>query len=110
MPALQHAIDVQKAAGQPVPLSWYRSGVVAAYNAKLVEPTLSFGAGLIEQEPSKQNWALLLQVVRAVARYPSQDELDLMRLMGRTHSFSEKITWNISSPPMPAGCRAKSST
>ena len=29
IPALEHAIDVQKASGQPVPVSWYRSGVVA---------------------------------------------------------------------------------
>jgi hypothetical protein len=90
LPALQHAIDVQKAAGQPVPLSWYRSGVVAAYNAKLVAPTLSFGAGLIGEEPTKQNWSLLIEVVQRVAQFPSQDELDLLRLMARTHSYAEK--------------------
>lgn len=90
LPALQHAIDVQKASGQPVPLGWYRIGVIAAYNAKLVEPTLSFGAGLIQQEPTKQNWALLLEVVQRVASYPAQDELDLMRLMGRTRSYAQK--------------------
>ena len=88
--ALQHAIDVQKASGQPVPVSWYRSGVVAAYNAKLVAPTLSFGAGLIQEEPTTKNWSLLLEVVQRVSNYPSQDELDLMRLMGRTHSFAQK--------------------
>ena len=88
--ALQHAIDVQKASGQPVPVSWYRSGVVAAYNAKLVAPTLSFGAGLIQEEPTTKNWSLLLEVVQRVSNYPSQDELDLMRLMARTHSFAQK--------------------
>ncbi len=90
LPALQHAIDVQKASGQPVPVSWYRSGVIAAYNAKLVAPTLSFGAGLIQAEPTQKNWALLLEVVQRVAQYPAQDELDLMRLMGRTHSYAQK--------------------
>ncbi len=90
LPALQHAIDVQKASGQPVPISWYRSGVVAAYNAKLVDPTLSFGAGLIQQEPTKQNWALLLEVVQRVASYPAQEALDLLRLMGRTQSYAQK--------------------
>lgn len=90
LPALQHAIDAQKAAGQPVPVSWYRSGVVAAYNARMVPPTLAFGAGLIEAEPTQQNWALLLEVVQRVAQYPTQDELDLMRLMGRTHSYAQK--------------------
>lgn len=88
--ALQHAIDVQKASGQPVPVSWYRTGVVAAYNAKLVAPTLSFGSGLIQEEPTQKNWSLLLEVVQRVANYPSQDELDLMRLMGRTHSYAQK--------------------
>ncbi len=90
LPALQHAIDAQKASGQPVPVSWYRSGVVAAYNARLGAPTLAFGAGLIEAEPTQQNWALLLEVVQRVAQYPTQDELDLMRLMGRTHSYAQK--------------------
>lgn len=90
LPALQHAIDVQKASGQPVPVSWYRSGVVAAYGAKLVAPTLSFGAGLIQEEPTEKNWSLLLEVVQRVAQYPTQDELDLMRLMGRTHSYGQK--------------------
>jgi hypothetical protein len=90
LPALQHAIDVQKAAGQPVPVSWYRSGVVAAYNTKLVAPTLSFGAGLIQEEPTQKNWALLIEVVQRVAQFPAQDELDLLRLMGRTHSYAEK--------------------
>ncbi|MDP9057302.1 MAG: hypothetical protein M3N34_08305 [Pseudomonadota bacterium] len=90
LPALQHAIDVQKASGQPVPVSWYRSGVVAAYNAKLVGPTLSFGTGLIQQEPTQKNWSLLLQVVQRVAGYSPQEELDLMRLMGRTHSYGQK--------------------
>lgn len=93
LPALQHAIDVQKASGQPVPVTWYRTGVVSAYNAKLVAPTLSFGAGLIQQEPTKQNWALLLEVVQAVASYPAQEELDLLRLMGRTKSYAQKADY-----------------
>lgn len=93
LPALQHAIDVQKASGQPVPVTWYRSGVVAAYNAKLVAPTLSFGAGLIQEEPTKQNWALLLEVVQRVASYPAQEELDLLRLMGRTKSYAQKADY-----------------
>jgi tetratricopeptide (TPR) repeat protein len=90
LPALQHAIEVQKASGQPVPVSWYRSGVVAAYNARMVAPTLYFGAGLIQEEPTKQNWSLLIEVVQRVAQYPAADELDLLRLMGRTHSYAEK--------------------
>lgn len=88
--ALQHAIDVQKASGQPVPVAWYRIGVVNAYNARLVAPTLSFGAGLIQEEPTQKNWSLLLEVVQRVSNYPSPDELDLMRLMGRTHSYAQK--------------------
>jgi tetratricopeptide (TPR) repeat protein len=90
LPALQSVIDRTKAAGQPVPVGWYRIGVVAAYNAKLVGPALSFGKGLILEEPGKKNWGLLLEVVRSVAHYPAQDELDLMRLMGRTNSYAEK--------------------
>ena len=49
-----------------------------------------FGAGLIQAEPTQKNWSLLIEVVQRVANYPSQDELDLMRLMGRTHSYAEK--------------------
>lgn len=88
--ALQRAIDVQKASGQPVPVGWYSTGVITAYKAKLIAPTLAFGAGLIQEEPTEKNWSLLIQVVDRVANYPTQDELDLLRLMSRTHSFAQK--------------------
>ena len=93
LPALQAAIDANKAAGQPVPASWYRVGVVSAYNAKMLDAALRFGMGLVSLDPTSKNWALVLEVLEAVGHYDSQEQLDLLRLMARTHSFAQKTDY-----------------
>ena len=87
---LQSAIDQRKASGTPAPQSWYRRGLGVAYAGKLNDKAASFASQLAEAYPTKDNWAAAISVVRDVAHYPSQEELDLMRLMGRTNSFVEE--------------------
>jgi len=87
---LKQAIDQRSASGAPAPESWYRRGLGAAYNAKLPDKAAEFSAGLVKAYPSTQNWAGAIAVVRELGKYQSQETLDLMRLMGRTNSYSEE--------------------
>ncbi len=86
---LKNAIAANRAAGKPVPASWLRRGLGVAYGAKLLDDAGTYGALLAEMYPSHDNWAGAISVVREVAKYPLQEELDLMRLMDRTNSYSE---------------------
>lgn len=87
---LRRAIDAKVAAGAVAPESWYRVGLGAAFKGKLVDQTAYFSGGLARNYPSKQNWATAITMLRETARYAPQDNLDLMRLMGKTDSYMEE--------------------
>lgn len=87
---LQKAIDARAAAGNPAPVNWFRRGLGAAYNAKLLDQAVQFSYGLVRTYPTKDNWAGAITVVREVGQFPAQETLDLMRLMDRTGSWSEE--------------------
>ncbi|NOU04056.1 MAG: hypothetical protein HOO94_10460 [Novosphingobium sp.] len=71
------------------PEEWLRRGVVVAYKAKLADKATTFGSKLVSAYPTTQNWALAIAVLRDTARYPSQETVDLLRLMDRTNSYME---------------------
>ncbi|MFC0589189.1 hypothetical protein ACFFF7_07170 [Novosphingobium aquiterrae] len=75
--------------GATAPEDWLRRGEVVAYQAKLPDQAASFGAQLVRGYPTTQNWALAIAVLRDLSRYPSQDMIDLLRLMDRTGSYME---------------------
>ena len=87
---LQQAIDNRNASGTPAPANWYRRGLGAAYKANLLEQANGFSTGLVKAYPTADNWAGAITVVREVGKFPAQETLDLMRLMGRTNSFAEE--------------------
>ncbi|HMO69625.1 MAG TPA: hypothetical protein PKE25_13415 [Novosphingobium sp.] len=87
---LQKAIEARAAAGNPAPVNWYRRGLGAAYNAKLLDQAVQFSYGLAKAYPSTDNWAGAITVVREIGQFPAQETLDLMRLMDRTNSWSEE--------------------
>ncbi len=86
---LQKAIDAKSASGTAVPENWYRRGLSVAYKNKMLDKAAAFSNGLVQAYPSRDNWAGAISVLRLVAKYDLQDRLDLLRLMARTHSFSE---------------------
>ena len=87
---LQQAIDYRGTTPNPAPASWYRRGLGAAYKAGLLDQAGNFANGLVKAHPSADNWAGAVTVVREVGKYPAQETLDLMRLMGRTNSYAEE--------------------
>ena len=86
---LQKAIDAKNASGTPAVENWYRRGLSIAYKNKLIDKAGLFSNGLVQAYPTKENWAGAISVLRLVAKYDLQDRLDLLRLMARTHSFTE---------------------
>lgn len=87
---LKQAIERRKASGTPAPVNWYRRGLGAAYKAQLLNQAADFSMALVQDYPSSENWAGAITVVREIGKYPAQETLDLMRLMGRTNSYAEE--------------------
>jgi tetratricopeptide (TPR) repeat protein len=75
--------------GSAAPEDWIRKGIVVAYKAKLPAQGISFATKLVDLYPSKDNWALAIAVVRDMSNFQAQEQIDLMRLMQRTDSWSE---------------------
>lgn len=75
--------------GAAAPEDWIKKGIVVAYRSKLPEQSVAFSVRLVQLYPTKDNWALAIAVVRDMSKFQNQETLDLMRLMGRTESWSE---------------------
>ena len=84
---LQSAV-VKTGAGAPE--GWMRYGIATAYKAKLPIDATMFSNELVGMYPTKENWSLAIAVVRDLNAYQGHDQLDLLRLMQRTGSFSEE--------------------
>ena len=76
--------------GAAAPESWMRYGIATSYRAKLPSEAAMFSNELVSLYPNKENWALAIAVVRDLNGYQGLDQLDLLRLMQRTNSFSEE--------------------
>ena len=87
---LKQAIAVRNASPNKAPASWYRRGLGAAYKANLLDQATDFAISLVGAYPTNDNWAGAITVVREVGKFPPQETLDLMRLMGRTNSYAEE--------------------
>lgn len=86
---LKKVIDAKNASGTLAPEGWYRRGLGLAYRDKMQDKSAVFANALVAAYPSKDNWAGAISVLRLVSKYELQERLDLLRLMQRTHSFSD---------------------
>ena len=75
--------------GAAAPEDWIRKGIVVAYKGKMPAPAIKFATRLVQYYPTQDNWALALSVVRDMSTFQNQEQIDLLRLMARTNSFSE---------------------
>ena len=87
---LKQAIETRNATPNKAPAGWYRRGLGAAYKANLLDQATDFAMSLVKAYPAADNWAGAITVVREVGKFPAQETLDLMRLMGRTNSYAEE--------------------
>ncbi len=87
---LRQAIDRRNATPTKAPAGWYRRGLGVAYKAQQLDSAVAFAMGLVQSYPTNDNWAGAITVVREIGKFPAQETLDLMRLMGRTNSYAEE--------------------
>jgi tetratricopeptide (TPR) repeat protein len=78
---LDRAIKLRKAAGQPVPESWYKRGLKHAIDGQMAAPSIEFSRALVTDYPSPENWRDALLTYRDFAQPDPAARLDLLRLM-----------------------------
>jgi tetratricopeptide (TPR) repeat protein len=88
--ALQKAIDRNKAAGTPVSEQFFIRALNGALANKNVDQAALFGSQLVQALPSKEHWEMAITVVRDLGNFAVSEEIDIMRLMQRTASWSQK--------------------
>jgi tetratricopeptide (TPR) repeat protein len=74
------AIALRKAAGQPVPESWYKRGLNLALMQQMAPQSLAFARELVGAYPSPINWRDALTVYRDVAKPDAGTAIDAWRL------------------------------
>lgn len=82
--------DAISKVGATAPEGWMRFGIATAYRAKLPNEATMFSNQLVTAYPTKDNWSLAIAVVRDLNQYQGLDQIDLLRLMDRTKSYSEE--------------------
>lgn len=87
---LKKAIDASTAQGKLAPESWYRSALATAYGARDYAAAQPLSIALVKTYPTVKSWSMAIVVQRDLAKLPSQDTLDLLRLMARTKSWTEE--------------------
>ncbi len=84
----QRDIAAAKAAGTKPSETAIRTALQTAYDGKQAAPATELAIMLVQDYPSKSAWSNSINVIRQMSSYQSQEALDLMRLMGRTNSYS----------------------
>jgi hypothetical protein len=82
--------DAVVKSGAAAPEGWMRYGIATSYKAKMPGEAAMFSNELVAAYPTKENWSLAIAVVRDLNGYQGHDQIDLLRLMQRTGSFSEE--------------------
>ena len=83
LPILQRAIAARQASGQPVPESWLRYALAAAYDspdARVKQQSLGFARTLVTAYPTPVNWRDALTIYREVGNLDAAASLDVLRL------------------------------
>ena len=78
---LQRAIELQRAAGQPAPQSWYQRALAVAVEGRLLPQSVAVARELVSAYPSPINWRDALLVYRDAAGADPALALDVGRLM-----------------------------
>jgi hypothetical protein len=82
------AVELQTAAGQKAPESWYARAASVAYKAKLMGDAAKWTRAQVRAYPTKENWRSALVIYRDSAMRDGQLNLDIFRLMRVTKSLA----------------------
>jgi hypothetical protein len=85
---VERAVQLRKAAGQPVPEAWYRRGANLATMNNLGPQSLKFTRELVAAYPSPENWRDAILTYRDVAKPDQAGQLDAARLLRLSKGLS----------------------
>jgi tetratricopeptide (TPR) repeat protein len=85
---LDRAIELRRAAGQPVPESWYKFQVRCAFDTRATAQALKTTKQWIATYPSAENWRDALENLRALMPPDRETDVDIWRVMRATRSLA----------------------
>ena len=83
-------IQAKKAAGEPVPENWIRTGLSRAYNNSVPGQAPRFVRWLAADYPTPEVWADAVVITLNSGDYANPDILDLLRLSRRLNHYNAK--------------------
>jgi hypothetical protein len=94
---ISRAIDMQRAAGQPVKESWYKYALKLAFdgrsNPALREASQKLSRDLVTAYPTKENWRDSVLIFRDTNNLDAAADLDVLRFMRASGSLAGERDW-----------------
>lgn len=88
VPLMERAIDIRRAAGQPVPESWYKRAAAFALANRAMPQAMRFSRELVAAYPTPVNWRDAVLVHRDAASADPNVRLDSLRLLRATKALA----------------------
>ncbi|HYJ82451.1 MAG TPA: tetratricopeptide repeat protein [Allosphingosinicella sp.] len=94
---ISRAIDMKRAAGQPVDESWYKYALKLAFdgrsNPALREASQKLSRDLVTAYPTKENWRDSVLIFRDTNNLDQAADLDVLRFMRASGSLAGERDW-----------------
>jgi len=94
---ISRAIDLKRAAGQPVDESWYKYALKLAFdgrsNPALREASQKLSRDLVTAYPTKENWRDSVLIFRDTNNLDAAADLDVLRFMRASGSLAGERDW-----------------
>jgi len=94
---ISRAIDLKRAAGQPVDESWYKYALKLAYdgrqNPALREASQKLSRELVAAYPTKENWRDSILIFRDTNNLDAAADLDVLRFMRASGALAGERDW-----------------
>jgi lipoprotein NlpI len=102
LPLLRQAIAANKAAGKPVPETWYRNALQIAYAARSPD-SIALSREVMTAYPNAENWRNALVVYRDSVRADDNANLDTLRLMRASKALTKTEYYSLATAANQAG-------
>ncbi len=94
---LSRAIEMKRAAGQPVDESWYKYALKMAFDGRsdpaLRQTSVALSRQLVAAYPTKENWRDALLIFRDSSSLDPAAELDVLRFMRASGALAGERDW-----------------
>jgi tetratricopeptide (TPR) repeat protein len=97
VPLITRAIEMKRAAGQPVDESWYKYALKMAFDGRsdpaLRQTSVTLSRQLVAAYPTKENWRDALLIFRDSSSLDPAAELDVLRFMRASGALAGERDW-----------------